>query len=268
LDVAQDDDDRILQAENREDFMTEVVSLDDPERHDELRRLILGKPALRRFYDEIYGKYRACLKQAPQQGVALEIGSGAGFSKEAIPELTTSDVLPYPGVDQVIDATRMPFEDGSLRAIFMLNVFHHIPNVRAFFAEAARCLKPGGRILIVDEHPGVLGHLVLKYVHHEPYDPRTDRWEFETSGPLSGANGALAWIVFQRDRARFEKEFPQLELQSYRPHTPFRYWLSGGLKSWSMLPGWAFGAATQMDRALTTIWPDLGCFVDIELVRR
>jgi hypothetical protein len=40
-------------------------------------------------------------------------------------------------------------------------------------------------------------------------NPDAADWSFPAVGPLSGANGALPWILFERDRARFEREFPQ-----------------------------------------------------------
>ena len=125
-------------------------SLDDPARGAELRRTILGKPALKRFYTEIYGKYADCLRRCPAEGLAVELGSGGGFAQTFIPELITTDVIPYEDVERVVDATRMPFEKASVRLIAMLNVFHHIPDVAAFLREAVRCVMPGGRVLIFD----------------------------------------------------------------------------------------------------------------------
>ena len=180
----------------------------------------------------------------------------------------TSDTIPYEGVDRVVDATMMPFADESLRAICMTNVFHHIPDVEAFLREATRCLIPGGRVLIVDQHPGWISTPIYKNIHHEPFRMNAVDWRFDSTGPLSGANGALAWIVFRRDRKRFEASFPELELTQYRPHSPLRYWLSGGLKPWSLLPQWAFGVATKLDRALIAIAPETGSFVDVELLKR
>jgi SAM-dependent methyltransferase len=244
------------------------ASIDDPARGEQLRATILEKTALRAWYREVYGRYAECLARAPADGIALEIGSGGGFANEVIPGLVTSDVLPYEGVDQVVDATAMPFEDGSLRFIAMLNVFHHIPDSAAFLGEAQRCLMPGGRMLIVDEHPGLIGKPILKYLHHEPFDPEARDWRFDSTGPLSGANGAQAWIVFRRDRERLGREFPDLELVRYAPHTPLRYWLAGGLKRWTLIGRRGFSAATVVDRTLIRVSPDLGTFVDIEVVRR
>ena len=232
------------------------------------RERIRAKPALRRLYAETYEKYRRCLERCPAQGVALELGAGAGFAREYIPELVCSDVFWHRDVAVVGDATRLPFADNSLRALFMLNTFHHIPDAAAFLREAERCLHPQGRVLICDQHVGWLSYWILKYAHNEAFDHRALEWRFARDNPLSTANGALAWIVFQRDRARFECEFPGLELLAYTPHTPLRYWLAGGLKNWSLLPGTLFPLFTWLDTILAHWLSQTGSFVDIELRKR
>jgi SAM-dependent methyltransferase len=247
-------------------MLSPMDALDDPARSEHLRALITKKAALRCFYLEAYGKYRACLLRCPREGLALELGSGAGFVKEVLPEVITSDALSYSGVDRIVDARAMPFENRTLRAIFLLNVFHHVPDVEAFFREAQRCLMPGGRLLIIDQCRGWISTPILRFAHHEPFDPEAVEWSFPSRGPLSGANGALAWIVFERDRPRFERLFPSLRLVRIEPHSPLRYWLAGGLKAWTLLPGWAFPLATRLDDALLRLSPRLASFVDIELV--
>jgi SAM-dependent methyltransferase len=244
-----------------------VDDLDDPARVEALRRQIRSKPALERWYLECYAKQAACVARCPREGAVLELGSGAGFLKEVLPDVVTSDVLPYAGVEQVVDAARLPFADASLRAILMLNVLHHLPDTEAFFREAERCLVPGGRIFIVDQYLGWISTPVLRYLHHEPCDPGASRWGFDSSGPLSGANGALAWIVFERDRALFEQRFPRLRIEACRPHSPLRYFLAGGLKRWSLLPGVAFPLASALDAALARWSPRWCSFLDVELVR-
>ena len=244
-----------------------MEALDSHSRVSEIRAQIERKPSLKCLYQEIYEKYIECLNRCPESGIALELGSGAGFPKQMVPELITSDILPYEGVDQVVDATQLPFEDQSLRFIGMMNVFHHIPDAERFLQEAQRCLLPGGRLFIVDQHPGYISTPILRFIHHEPYDARAASWKFESRGPLSDANGALAWIVFVRDRNTFQQLFPNLQLVQYSPHTPLRYWLMGGLKDWNLLPGPAFPFATKMDRILTWISSGLGSFVDIEVVK-
>ena len=82
----------------------------------------------------------------PCEGRVLELGSGAGFLKKFIPDLITSEIFATPGAALVMDAHAMPLRNGSLRAIVMTNVLHHLARPRRFFAEATRCVKSGGSI--------------------------------------------------------------------------------------------------------------------------
>lgn len=244
------------------------MNLEAPDTLAQNARRIRDKPLLRAFYDETYAKFAACVARCPERGIVVELGSGGGYLREVIPDVVTSDVLPYPGLDTTVDATAMPFGDATVRAIVMLNVFHHIRDCAAFLREATRCLLPGGRVFMVDQYPGWLSTPIFRYLHHEGFAPEAAQWEFASRGPLRDANGALAWIVFERDAARFAREFPALERVAFTPHTPLRYWLSGGLKWWSLVPGPAVPVATRLDHALARLSPQLCSFVDIELRRR
>ena len=244
-----------------------MTSLDGTERAGEVRKLLATKQSLRRLYEETYDRYRQCLDRCPDSGRVVELGSGGGFAKQALSELTTTDVVAYPEVDRQLDGMAMDLDDRSVRALFLLNVFHHIPDVERFFAEARRVLVDRGRLLIVDQYPGWHAKFILEHIHHEDFDMKARSWCLEGAGPLSGANGALAWIVFFRDRARFEALFPELRIDTIRLHTPLRYWLAGGLKNWSLLPGWLFRTATGFDRFLVVLSHRFASFVDIEIVR-
>ena len=243
------------------------IDLNSPERYREIRTIIEKKPALKRFYEEVYQKYLSCLDRCEPGGLILEIGSGAGFAKEVIPNIITSDVVDYPQIDLVLDATNMDFPDNSFSCICMFNVLHHIPNAPAFFSEAARCLKPGGRVCMIEPYPGWIGAWVYRYLHHEDYDPNVKHWEFESHGPVSDANNALPYVIFERDLDKFKQQFPCFSMLRFEPHTPLRYWFMGGLKSWSVLPHWSYGFFSWIDQKLINISPKFGSFVDIELMK-
>lgn len=245
-----------------------MIELDDCNREKDIRARIQSKDTLLSLYTEFYYRYAECLKRCPKDGVSLEVGSGAGFLKDVVPSVITTDILQYKTVDMVMDASEMPFNDNSIKSIFLLNTLHHIPNSKSFFNEIVRCLKPGGRVLIIDQNHGWLSNLIYKYIHHEPYAPKAKGWNFKTSGPLSGANGALCWIIFYRDRSLFEKLYPSLEIVGLTPNTPLRYWLSGGLKWWSLLPGSLFNASTILDHWLSKNIPGICSFVDVELAKQ
>ncbi len=46
------------------------------------------------------------------------------------------------------DVTQLTFADAAFDAIFSIDVFEHVPDYRTGLAELARCLKPGGKLLL------------------------------------------------------------------------------------------------------------------------
>lgn len=245
-----------------------MIDLDSTEREEYLCNIIFQKKSLRKLYEEFYLLYSECINRCPETGIDLEIGSGAGFIQHIIPNVVTSDVLSYKSVSTVIDAMQMPFTQDSLRSVFMLNTLHHIPDVRLFFNELDRCLIPGGRLFIIDQFSGPVSDIIYKYLHHEEYCKKAKEWQFASTGPLSGSNGALCWIIFYRDLELFLNMYPQLRVTKIIPHTPLRYWLSGGLKKWSLMPSFLFGFWTKVDHLLAKILPPLCSFVSIEIEKK
>jgi SAM-dependent methyltransferase len=202
--------------------------------------IILRKPLLKKTYIRWY---RSLLKVIPElpEGKIVEIGSGGGFLKSMNDLIITSDILDGVNCDMTFSAEDIPFGDNSLSAIFMVNVLHHITDCKKFFGEANRTLQPGGKIIMVEPANTPFAQLIFKNFHHENFDPESKDWSFHSSGPLSGANGALPWIIFNRDYALFSTLFPNLKKEQIKLHTPFAYLLSGGLSLKSLLPGFMFG---------------------------
>ena len=241
--------------------LTRGLAVDDPRTTTLRRRIISEKPFLRALYQDWYG---FLLDKVPQGGRVLEIGSGAGFLKELMPELITSEIFPVPGVDLVADGCKLPFAAASLDGVVMTDVLHHIPDVSAFFYETARCVRPGGRIAMVEPWHTPWSGWVYRNLHPEPFEPDAD-WKLPASGPLSGANGALPWIVFQRDKSRFCSEFPQWKLRGITPIMPFSYLLSGGVSLRPLLPGWLYPICRTLEmRVDAARW---AMFAQIELER-
>jgi SAM-dependent methyltransferase len=186
----------------------------------------------------------------------LELGAGAGFLRGYIPHLISSDIFVCPGIDAVLDGQAMPFDTATLRAIVMTDVLHHIPDAQRFLLEAARCVAPGGRMLMVEPWVTPWSTLIYTRLHHEPFRPEAPEWQFPASGPLSGANGALPWMIFVRDRATFLRDFPEWHIRSIKPIMPFRYLVSGGVSLRSLMPGWSFGLWRLLEQAMDP-WRDM-----------
>lgn len=232
---------------------TRAFDIDDPRSTDLRRGIIRQNRFLKRIYDEWYGLLASRIPQG--EGAILELGSGAGFLEDYVPEAIKSEVFCCQGVQAVLDGRQLPFAPSSIRSIVMVDVLHHIRETRPFLAEAERCLMPGGAVLMIEPWVSAWSRFIYAHLHHEPFDPDSDDWSFPPKGPLSGANGALPWIVFQRDRTAFDKEFPNLTIREVRPMMPLRYLVSGGVSMRQLMPERSFRLWSLLDNWLSR-WPD------------
>ncbi len=253
--------------------LTRDLDIDAPETTLLRRQIIQEKPFLKMIYREWYDFLMMAL---PGQisGPVLELGSGGGFLKQLMPSLLASDVLPLPFTDIVLDGCALPFPSASLRGIVMTNVFHHILDPCAFLRQTARCLRPGGVLAMIEPWVTPWSSWVYRHLHSEPFQPTAQPWELSPdvlhpqSGPLSGANNALPWIIFQRDRSRFEQLFPQLAVQEILPYMPFRYLISGGVSLRSLAPEWTFAGWQALEARLQPWMHHLAMFARILIQRK
>jgi SAM-dependent methyltransferase len=194
----------------------------------------------------------------------LELGSGAGFLREVLPEVITTDVAAAPGVDRVMAADRLGVADGSLAGILMLNVFHHQPDPAAVLREAHRVLRTHGRLVMIEPAHTPLGAALYRRFSPEPYDPQAG-WGFPAGGRLSAANVPQAWIVFVRDRARFTREFPGWRILAVRRHTACLFVLAGGFRYRGLAPGWSFPLFAGLEWCLAPAMPFLAGQMTVSL---
>lgn len=239
-------------------------NLDDPNNIVVLRQLIQRKPFLIKTYKSFYQDLLGRVKAVPQGGELIELGSGASFMKTFAPRLVTSDILPYSGVDLVFSGLDMPMPDASVSAFLMIDVLHHIKDSRQFFNESLRCLKVGGKVVMIEPANTLWSRFIYKNFHHEPFNTLGE-WGFEEGGPLSGANMAIPWIVFCRDAQLFAQEFPQFRVASITVHTPMKYLISGGLSLKQLLPSFMYPLVQLAEYLLTPFNRYLGMFMTVEL---
>jgi SAM-dependent methyltransferase len=105
-----------------------------------------NKAAVRLLYREFHRQ----LLEGCGDGRVLDIGSGTAHIKEFRPDITSIDILSFPGIDIVADAHRLPFSDESFSDIVMLDVLHHLERPIEFLNEASRVLRPGGRLSMIE----------------------------------------------------------------------------------------------------------------------
>jgi SAM-dependent methyltransferase len=222
------------------------------------------KASLRKVYTYWFGMLRdACVLHAP----IVELGCGPGFFKELYPEVVATDVAPSPYADRVVDAAALPFGDGEVGTIVFVDVFHHLPRPEQFLREAARTLRPGGRLVMLEPWMGLMGRLLFRYVHHEDSDlsvPPADPWGATNKDPMQG-NAALPYLYF---RAGGHAEQMDLPLRVIHRHAfaALPWILTGGFQPISLLPAALVTAAEFVDR-LVSLVPSVTatrCFVVLE----
>lgn len=242
--------------------LTKGLSVDDPCTTEIRHEIIQSKPFLKAVYQDWY---KLIIQGLGDSKNVLEIGSGAGFFKSYIPSAFTSEVMEVKNVDLVADAIQLPFPNGSLGAIVMTDVLHHIPFPKEFFSEAMRCLSPGGKILMIEPWPTSWSEFIYKNLHSEPFNKDGD-WTIPSSGPLSGANGALPWILFHRDLTQFKQCFPRLNISKVKLLMPFSYLMSGGVSIRFSAPGFLYSFTRCLESKLNQKKWAMFAYIEIELL--
>jgi len=244
---------------HREHPLSRQLELDGPEALAAHRQIIRENPLLLERYAFVYGFFRAMEREVEPLGLpSLEIGSGAGFLKSYIPDVVTSDVVAGAGIDRVEDACALSFKQGTLKAVFGLGVLHHIPEPEKFFKGLEAVLAPGGRCVLDEPSSTPFGYFMNRHFHDEFTDRNARGWALPPGGRLTGANQALPYIVFRRDRARFEELFPRLKIRRILYHDFLRYTLSGGLSYRPFVPRWCFGVVNVFEKLLSPLMRWIG----------
>jgi SAM-dependent methyltransferase len=219
------------------------VDVDSAQWLDVQREILESKPMMRGVLCDFY---QACLQAESRhftaEGKRVEIGAGISLFKHYCSDLISTDIKPGPGLDMVVDALDMPFTAGSIRSIFGINCFHHLPSPDRFFQELDRTLAPGGGCVLIEPYYGPVARPVFRRLFaSETFDRTQPGWTAPSSaGVMSGANQALSFIVFVRDRHQLTLRHPTLEIVSQTPLTNYmRYVLSGGLNFRSIAPSWS-----------------------------
>ena len=134
------------------------------------------RPALREAYRRLHALIASRLPPGVPGPVA-ELGSGIGALRATIPSLITTDMFANPGIDRVEDAYALGFADGSLSALILFDVWHHLRHPAAALREFHRVLAPGGRVILMEPAASWLGRVAYGLFHPEPL----------------GLGGPLAW---------------------------------------------------------------------------
>ena len=195
------------------------------------------KETIRLLYRDFH---RRLLESCPE-GPVLDIGGGTAHVKDSRPDIISTDILRFPGIDVVADAHRLPFPGRYFSGVVMLDVLHHLERPVEFLSEASRVLEPGGRLAMIEPAMTPIARRFYENFHEEPVDMRADPFAPVAIDPDRDpfdANQAIPSLLFTSAaaRSRLEAEVPSLRVTRVGWLSLFAYPLSGGFQNWSLMP--------------------------------
>ena len=227
------------------------MSKNDIEGILEKKAIWKSKPSLRK----IYGDYYKQIVLACNKGSILEIGGGTGQLRQYSQNTIITDIQPSKWIDVSLDAQSLPFTNGSIDNIVLLDVLHHIEYPQIFFTEAERVLRRGGRLVMIE--PGItpISQIILKLTHPEPIDMTVSALKKGIPNPKknpSDANQGIPTLLFfrQRGRKQFEENHPGFKIITTNYLSLFAYPLSGGFRRWSAIPSFIVPSVLKIESLL------------------
>ena len=101
--------------------------------------------------------------------IGLEVGAGAGFSKNFInnKNFKICDIESHDHLDlKMIDAQNTGFDTGNLDFVIASNMLHHVAFPLKFLNEMHRILKPGGKLIIQEAYCSIIFQIITIIMRH------------------------------------------------------------------------------------------------------
>lgn len=220
------------------------------------QKMLEKKRMLREVFTEFHHLFRRLDHRfLSGNGIEVELGSGVSPMRDSYSEVLATDIVEASHLDRVINAEAMDFADNSVRVIYGQNCFHHFPHPDQFLRELDRVLVPGGGAILLEPYYGPFASFLYKRLFRtEGFDKTYPSWETPVAGPMNGANQALSYIVFIRDKELYEKKFPTLQIVHQELAGNYlKYLISGGLNFRQLLPDSFTGIVGVLEMLISPI---------------
>jgi SAM-dependent methyltransferase len=220
----------------------------------EHRRVFEEKTALARVYGVWFDRL---LERLDPGAMILEAGAGPGFfaahARAIRPDLrwVALDLIGAPWNNIAADAQVLPFRDGTFDAVVGVDFVHHLSYPLEFFREAARVLKAGAELRVVEPWVAPFSFLIYRFLHQEGatlgLDPARP-FRGDAKEPFEGDAGVTRAIARGVDAATW-RSLGFASGPALAPINGFAYLLSLGFKRPSLLPGFLVTPLLALDRA-------------------
>ncbi len=204
-----------------------------------------------------------------EDDVGIEVGSGAGFSKEFIKNknFKLTDLGEDSHLDfKNIDAQNTGFKNNSFNYVIASNMIHHIPFPIKFFKEMNRILKKNGKLIIFESYCSLIFQLATIIMKHEGFDFSLDVWD--EKNPKSDeknawhGNIAVPHLIFD-DKKKFEEKLGNFFKIDYEKLTEcFIFLNSGGVTSKTKcipMNNFFLKILNSVDKLLVKLFPSIFC---------
>jgi SAM-dependent methyltransferase len=211
-----------------------------------------NKPVLQKIYQGFYAIIKSQIR-FDIEGKIVELGSGIGNLKSAVPEAICTDLFKNPWIDQVENAYHLSFKDSEVSNLILFDVFHHLKYPGSAFNEFNRVLKKHGRIIIFEPTVSLTGLVAYGLLHHEPLALfKKITWLApDGTNPADASYYAAqgnAWRILRKKNA--EKYLTGWNIVRRRSFSSISYILSGGYSKPQLYPDGFFGFIAFTDRIL------------------
>lgn len=158
----------------------------------------------------------------------LEVGCGTGNYTRALIEVAGCSCWGIDPSEKMLAAAReqapqaglqsgraeqLPFDDGRFDLVFSVDVIHHVTNRGAYFREAFRVLKPGGKICTVTDSE----EMIRKRQPLSIYFPETVPFELQRYSPRAELRRMLLEAGFtQPEEIDLEEPHSITDISIYR----------------------------------------------------
>jgi SAM-dependent methyltransferase len=207
------------------------------------------KPVLQKSYQFTY---QLVVDRLSTQRPVVEIGSGSGNFKAYFPETIATDVFRSgPWIDRIVNAEELPFAEGEVGNLVVIDVIHHLQRPLKFLRQAEAALKPGGRLIFCEPALTPWSQRIYSR-HHEPIDSAADLFGMDSKPPEPDpnhtfANIAIPELLFFRHRAQTAAQVPGLKIIEARKFGFVLYPLTGGFSYRNLVPDLGYATLLRVE---------------------
>ena len=224
------------------------------------------------WYKQLYSEQFKGFPDFSQKNI-LEVGSGTSPLKLFYSHVKTSDIMELEYLDFVFNAEEIDtftlIPDNSLDIISLTNVLHHLRNPCEFLIKAAKKLKAGGMVIFTEPYVSVLSKPLYLYFHYESTDLHVKKPELpEVQGPLSSANNALPYLIFNGPWADALRSTYDFSNKDRRYFSSLSYMATGGIRRNFRIPTFIYKPFFYLDLGFSRLFPKLFASFFIQVLRK